>query len=250
MQAAGRHLEDSLIVRTIVPAIRGLLFLFIAALVQGCATAGHSDGDPWEGFNRGTFAFNESLDKHVMRPVAQGYVKVTPSFVREGVNNFFGNIADAWTGVNQLLQGKPREAISDMGRVIVNSTMGVLGLWDIASELGVEKHEEDFGQTLAVWGVPSGPYLVLPFFGPSSARDGPALAVNPLWSSGKDAFSSEPAYWATLGLDALHIRANLLPADKVLEEAAFDKYAFIRDAWRQRRRSQVYDGNPPPEPQD
>lgn len=243
-------MEDALNART-APMIRGLLFLFIAALVQGCATTGgHSEGDPWEGFNRGTFAFNESLDKHVMRPVAQGYVKVTPSFVRTGVNNFFGNIADAWTGVNQLLQGKPREAISDVGRVILNSTMGVLGLLDVASEVGVEKHEEDFGQTLAVWGVPSGPYLVLPFFGPASARDGPALFVNPAWSSYKDAFSSEPAYWATLGLDAVRTRANLLPASKVVEEAAVDKYAFIRDAWRQRRRSQVYDGNPPAEPED
>jgi len=116
--------------------------------------------------------------------------------------------------------------------------------------VGVEKHAEDFGQTLAVWGVPAGPYLVLPFFGPSSARDGPALAVNPAWGSYKEAFSSEPAYWATLGLDAVRIRANLLPAEKVLDEAAMDKYSFIRDAWRQRRRSHVHDGNPPAEPQD
>ena len=231
--------------------IRALLFLLIAGLAQGCATtAGRPDGDPWEGFNRGAFAFNESLDRHVLRPVAQGYVDVTPSFVRAGVNNFFGNIADAWTGVNQLLQGKPREAISDMGRVLLNTTMGVLGLWDVASAAGVEKHEEDFGQTLAMWGVPSGPYLVLPLFGPSGARDGPALFVNPAWSYFKDAFSSEPAYRATLGLDAVRIRANLLPADKVIEEAALDKYAFIRDAWRQRRRSQVYDGTPPAEPED
>ena len=231
--------------------IRILLFLLIAGLVQGCATtAEHSDGDPWQGFNRGAFAFNESVDRHVLKPVAQAYVGVTPSFVRTGVNNFFGNIADAWTGVNQLLQGKPREAISDMGRVLLNSTMGVLGLWDVASQVGVEKHDEDFGQTLAVWGLPSGPYLVLPFFGPSSARDGPALFVNPAWSSYKEAFSSEPAYWATLGLDAVRIRANLLPADNLLEEAAIDKYAFIRDLWRQRRRSQVYDGNPPAEPED
>jgi phospholipid-binding lipoprotein MlaA len=231
--------------------IRALLVLFIAGLVQGCATtAGQPDGDPWEDFNRDAFAFNESLDRDVMKPIAQGYVSVTPSFVRTGVNNFFGNIADAWTGVNQLLQGKPREAISDMGRVILNTTAGVLGLWDVASAVGVEKHEEDFGQTLAAWGVPSGPYLVLPFFGPSSARDGPALFVNPAWSSYKGAFSSEPAYWATLDLDAVRIRANFLPVEKLLDEAAIDKYAFIRDAWRQRRRNQVYDGNPPAEPED
>jgi phospholipid-binding lipoprotein MlaA len=252
MQAAGRHLEDALIMRTVSgPMIRGLLILFIAALFQGCATTGgHANADPWEGFNRGAFAFNESLDGHVVRPIARGYVSVTPSFVRAGVNNFFGNIADAWTSVNQLLQGKPHQAVSDMGRFILNTTVGVLGLWDVASAAGIEKHEEDFGQTLAVWGVPSGPYLVLPFFGPSSARDGPALLVNPVWTAYKDAFNSEPAYWATLGLDAVRIRANLLPADKVLDEAAIDKYAFIRDAWRQRRRSQVYDGNPPAEPED
>ena len=182
-----------------------------------------------------------------MKPVARGYVTVTPSFVRTGVSNFFGNIADVWTGVNQVLQGKPHEGINDLGRVMVNATLGMLGLWDVASELGVEKHDEDFGQTLGVWGVPSGPYLVLPFFGPSSARDGPALFVNPAWSGYKDAFSSEPAYWATLGLDAVRIRANLLPAERVVEEAAVDKYAFIRDAWRQRRRSHVHDGTPPAE---
>jgi phospholipid-binding lipoprotein MlaA len=245
-------MEGALIARADSGAmIRGSVLLLVAALVQGCATtAGHPAGDPWEGFNRDAFAFNESLDRHVLRPVAQGYADVTPSFARAGVNNFFGNIADAWTSVNQLLQGKPREAISDIGRVILNSTAGILGLWDVASAAGMDKHEEDFGQTLGAWGVPSGPYLVLPFFGPSSARDGPALFVNPAWTSYKDAFSSEPAYWATLGLDAVRIRANLLPADKVVEEAALDKYAFIRDAWRQRRRSQVFDGNPPAEPQD
>lgn len=236
--------------RTIIAAARMSLIVLVVALVQGCAATGHADGDPWEGFNRGTFAFNDSLDRHVLKPVAQGYVNVTPSFVREGVSNFFGNIADAWTGVNQLLQGKPREAISDVGRVIMNTTLGVLGLWDVASAAGVDKHQEDFGQTLGVWGVPSGPYLVLPFFGPSSARDAPAMFVNPAWSTYKDAFSSEPAYWATIGLDAVQIRANLLPADKILEEAAVDKYAFIRDAWLQRRRSQIYDGKPPIEPED
>ena len=230
--------------------MRGLLVLCVAALIQGCATAGHPPGDPWEGLNRNTFAFNQALDKHVMKPVAQGYVSVTPSFVRKGLNNFFGNIGDVWTGVNQLLQGKPHEAINDLGRVMVNSTMGILGFMDVASELGVEKHDEDFGQTLAVWGVPAGPYLVLPFFGPSSARDGPALAVNPAWGSYQGAFATESAYWATVGLDGVRIRANLLPAEEVLEEAATDKYAFIRDAWRQRRRSHVHDGNPPAEPLD
>jgi phospholipid-binding lipoprotein MlaA len=233
------------------PVARGLLILLVATLVQGCATtAGHPDGDPWEGFNRDAFAFNDSLDRHLLKPVAQGYEHVAPSFVREGVNNFFGNIADAWTGVNQLLQGKPREALSDLGRVVMNTSLGVFGLWDVAGAAGLEKHEEDFGQTLAVWGVPAGPYLVLPLLGPSSARDGPALAVNPAWWSYREAFGSETAYWATVGLDAVRIRANLLPAEKVLDEAALDKYAFIRDAWRQRRQSQVHDGKPRARPED
>lgn len=231
--------------------MRGVAAVAIAALAQGCASTGsRSDADPWEGFNRGAFAFNESLDKHVMKPVAQGYVNVTPSFVRTGVNNFFGNISDAWTSVNQLLQGKPREAISDAGRVVLNTTMGLLGFLDVASGAGAEKHEEDFGQTLAVWGVPSGPYLVLPFFGPSTARDAPARAADPSWWAYKDAVRPESVYWASVTLDAVRTRANLLPVESAIEEAAIDKYAFIRDAWMQRRRSQVYDGNAPRVPED
>jgi len=229
--------------------IRALLAAVVAALAQGCASAPGTD-DPWEGFNRKAFAFNESLDRHVMKPVARGYVAATPSFVRTGVNNFFGNLADAWTSVNQFLQGKPREAISDAERVIVNSTFGALGLWDVASRLGIEKHEEDFGQTLGVWGVPAGPYLVLPFFGPSDLRDGPSRFADPSWWYYPDVVDREPLYWTAGMLDAVRTRANLLPAEKVLDEAALDKYAFIRDAWRQHRRSQVYDGNPPAEPEN
>lgn len=229
--------------------IRNFILVLVAVLIEGCATT-PGNPDPWEGFNRGAFAFNESLDKHVMKPVAQGYVNVTPSFVRTAVNNFFGNLGDAWTSVNQFLQGKPNEGASDAGRFIINSTVGLFGLIDIATPVGIEKHEEDFGQTLGVWGMPSGPYLVLPFFGPSTARDAPAKAVDPTWWYYKDAVEPESAYWGGVALDAVRTRANLLPADKTLEEAAIDKYTFIRDAWLQRRRSQVYDGNPPREPEE
>jgi phospholipid-binding lipoprotein MlaA len=229
---------------------RALPIVLAAVALQGCATTATNPADPWEGFNRGVFAFNDSVDRHVVKPVAQGYVKVTPSFVRTGIGNFFGNLKDAWTSVNQLLQGKPREAILDAGRVMLNTTLGVAGFIDVATIAGCEKHEEDFGQTLAVWGVPSGPYLVLPLFGPSSARDGPAKVVDPTWWAYKDAVNNEPVYWATLTLDAVHTRASLLSAEKVLDEAALDKYSFVRDAWRQRRRSQVYDGNPPAEPEE
>ncbi len=230
-------------------SLRAICLIVLATLAQACATTA-SQADPWEGFNRDVFAFNESLDRHVMKPVAQGYEKVTPSVVRVGVNNFFGNIADAWTSVNQFLQGKPGEAISDAGRVIVNSTFGVLGLRDVASSMGIEKHEEDFGQTLAVWGVPSGPYLVLPFFGPSTIRDGPSRLADPAWWYYPGAVESQSVYAGAVAVDAVRTRTNLLPAEKVLDEAAVDKYTFIRDAWLQHRRNQVYDGNPPPQEED
>ena len=215
----------------------------VALLLGGCATT-RDNPDPWEGLNRKTYAFNDALDRTVMKPVAQGYVKVVPAFAREGVNNFFGNLEDIGTGLNNLLQGKPRDGASDLGRVVVNSVFGVFGLWDVATPLGLEKHYEDFGQTLGVWGVQSGPYLVLPLLGPSSARDGPARIADPSWFY-SEYVNPESLYWGLWGLDKVRERANLFQAEGVLQEAALDKYSFIRDAWLQRRRSQVYDGNPP-----
>ncbi len=215
----------------------------VALLLGGCATT-RDNPDPWEGLNRKTYAFNDALDTVVMKPVAQGYVRVVPAFAREGVNNFFGNLEDIGTGLNNLLQGKPKEGASDLGRVVVNSVFGVFGLWDIATPLGLEKHYEDFGQTLGAWGMGSGPYLVLPLLGPSSARDGPARIVDPSWFY-SEYVNPESLYWGLWGLDKVRERANLFQAEGVLQEAALDKYSFIRDAWLQRRRSQVYDGNPP-----
>jgi phospholipid-binding lipoprotein MlaA len=215
----------------------------IVLLLGGCATT-RDNPDPWEGLNRKTYAFNDALDRAVMKPVAEGYVKVVPGFAREGVNNFFGNLEDIGTGLNNLLQGKPKEGASDLGRVVVNSVFGVFGLWDVATPLGLEKHYEDFGQTLGVWGVQSGPYLMLPLLGPSSARDGPARIVDPSWFY-SEYVNPESLYWGLWGLDKVRERANLFQAESVLQEAALDKYSFIRDAWLQRRRSQVYDGNPP-----
>lgn len=223
--------------------LRRLAIVLTIVAMEGCATAPANPSDPWEGANRKVFAFNESLDAHVMKPVAEGYVKVTPSAVRAGVGNFFGNIADAWTSVNQVLQGKLGEGISDAGRVVVNTTFGLFGVFDVATGLGVEKHQEDLGQTLAVWGLPPGPYLVLPFIGPSTARDGPAHIADTIWYAGLIADPS--AYWSTWGTDKVNSRAEIMPAEKVLDEAALDRYAFIRDAWLQHRRSQIYDGNPP-----
>lgn len=214
-----------------------------AALLAGCATTG-GNPDPWEGMNRKTFAFNEKLDQAVLKPVATTYKKVVPEFAREGVNNFFDNLEDIGTSLNNILQGKPGQGLSDAGRFLVNSTLGVFGLWDVATPMGLEKHFEDFGQTLGVWGVQSGPYLVLPLLGPSTARDAPAKIVDPSWYY-SNYVDPQSVYWGLWTLDKVRTRANLAGAESVVEQAALDKYTFIRDAWLQRRRSQVYDGNPP-----
>lgn len=224
--------------------LRSLLAILLAATLSGCATTGNSPQDPWEGLNRKTYAFNDAIDTAVMKPVAQGYVKVVPAFAREGVNNVFDNIEDVGTGLNNFLQGKPGQGASDLGRFVVNSIFGVFGLWDVATPLGLEKHYEDFGQTLGRWGMQSGPYFVIPFLGPSTARDAPARAVDPSWYY-SDLVNPESLYWGLWGLDKVRIRANLFRAESVLQEAALDKYSFIRDAWLQRRRNQVYDGSPP-----
>jgi phospholipid-binding lipoprotein MlaA len=225
--------------------LRLILVALAAATLGGCATTGeNASNDPWEGLNRKTYAFNDAVDQAVLKPLAQGYVRTVPGFAREGVNNFFDNIEDVGTGLNNVLQGKPTEGASDLARFVVNTVFGVFGLWDIATPLGLAKHYEDFGQTLGVWGVEAGPYLVIPFLGPSTARDAPAKAVDPSWYYG-DLIDPEGLYWGTWVLDKIRIRANLLPSEGVLDAAALDRYSFIRDAWMQRRRSQVYDGSPP-----
>lgn len=220
-------------------------FLLALSTLAGCATTGERNPqDPWEGFNRASFAFNDKLDQAVLKPVAQGYVKVVPSFARQGVNNFYGNLEDVATSLNNVLQGKPKEGLSDAGRFLMNSVFGIFGLWDVATPLGLEKHYEDFGQTLGVWGVPPGPYLVLPLLGPSTARDAPAKVIDPSWYY-NDWINNNRIYWSQWVLDKVRTRANLFQAEGVLDEAALDKYSFIRDAWLQRRRSMVFDGNPP-----
>ena len=228
--------------------MRLLAAVFLCLLIAGCATT-RDNPDPWEGLNRKTYAFNDALDRAVLKPVAQGYQRVTPAFVQEGVNNFFDNLDDVATSLNNFLQGKPKQGLSDAGRFLANTVLGVFGLWDVATPMGLEKHYEDFGQTLGVWGVDSGPYLVLPLLGPSSARDAPARVVDPAWYYA-DKVDPERLYWGLWGLEKVRTRANLLKAETVLEEAALDKYTFIRDAWLQRRRSQVFDGNPPREKEE
>ena len=231
--------------------IRRYLGLWLLAAVQagvlgGCASSG-SAKDPAEGFNRAMFAFNEGLDTVVIKPVAKGYDVAMPIPARTGVGNFFGNIADIFIAVNDLLQGKPSDAGSDVGRFLVNSTAGILGFIDVASEMGLDKHEEDFGQTFGRWGAESGAYVVLPFFGPRTVRDTGGLVLD-VATDPVSNIRHVPTRNSFVALRIVNDRAALLPADKVIEEAALDKYAYVRDAYLQRRRNLVYDGNPPREP--
>ena len=225
--------------------IRLALAAVLAAVVSGCAATGaQQSSDPWEGLNRKTYAFNDALDRAVLKPVAEGYVKVVPGFARQGVSNFYSNLEDVGTSLNNFLQGKPKDGLVDAGRFVVNTVFGVFGLWDVATPMGLEKHYEDFGQTLGVWGVQPGPYLVLPLMGPSTLRDAPAKVVDPSWYY-STAIDNNTIYWSFWTLGLVNTRAGLLQAERVLDEAALDKYSFIRDGWLQRRRSQVYDGSPP-----
>lgn len=222
-----------------------VLAMTLAGLLGGCATSGNPK-DPIEGFNRAIYAFNEGLDTVLIKPVAQGYDAVLPTPVRTGVTNFFGNIADFFIGVNNLLQGKPDQAASDLGRVLVNSTVGILGIFDVATSAGLEKHEEDFGQTFGRWGVGDGAYVVIPVFGPRTVRDTVGLVLD-VAADPVSNIDYVPTRNSALALRLIDTRADLLPADKVIEEAALDKYAYVRDGYLQRRRSLVHDGNAPRE---
>ena len=212
------------------------------ALLSGCASVQqpHPD-DPWEGFNRGVYAFNDTVDKAVLKPISKGYKAVTPELVDRGVTNFFGNIEDVTIALNNFLQLKIGDGLSDVMRVVVNSTFGMLGVLDVASEAGIEKHEEDFGQTLGYWGVDTGPYLVLPIFGPSNVRDGVGLVVD--WNLDPiDSVDPDSDRWTLIALRAIDDRADLLSASKVLDQVAEDAYATLRDGYLQRRHFLVMDG--------
>jgi len=216
----------------------------LAFVLSNGALAEDNQRDPYESFNRSMFAINEVVDKYATKPLAQVYDKVAPLPVKAGTGNFFGNLGELWIGSNNALQGKFGDAGVDIGRLLINSTIGIFGLFDVASELGLEKHEEDFGQTLAVWGVGGGGYLFWPVIGPRTLRDTAGWFVDsyadPVWRARPIASRN-----SMLTLRFVDIRASLLPADKVVEEAALDKYAYIRDAYLQRRRNQIFDGRPP-----
>lgn len=203
-----------------------------------------SEQDPYEGFNRTMFAVHEAIDNVLARPLAKAYDAAVPLPMKASVGNFFGNVGDLWIGANDLLQGKAGNAGVDFGRLLVNSTVGILGLFDVASEIGLDKNDEDFGQTLATWGYKDSAYVFLPVFGPRTVRDTAGLVVDIV----ADPVGYSRPISTRNSLRALRfvdLRASLLPADKVIEEAALDKYSYIRDGYIQHRRGQIYDGNAP-----
>jgi phospholipid-binding lipoprotein MlaA len=228
------------------------LVIFFTAVLFGCASipAGvePSPNDPWEPFNRSVFEFNEGLDAYLLKPVVAGYRFVLPEFVREGIYNFFSNYNDIYTALNNLLQGKPADAFNDLMRVVVNTTFGLGGFIDMATPGGLEKHKEDWGQTFGVWGIPSGPYVVLPFFGPSSVRDtfGTAadLETDYLFKYIPDVGLRN----SITGLRVVNARNTYYEAGDLLDGAAIDKYSFMRDAYIQRRQYQINEGRNDEEP--
>lgn len=240
-----------------LPFFKTLIVVFVFLFLAACSSSNTSSdpNDPFEGYNRAMFTFNDNLDQYLLKPVAKGYDFIMPSPVQKGVSNFFSNLDDIIVLVNDLFQFKLKQAASDTGRILINSTFGLLGLIDWASDLGLKKHNEDFGQTLGYWGAPSGPYFVLPFLGPSTIRDTAGIATDtayfdPIYNELHEEFPAPPrdnenAVWSLTILKAIDTRAQLLKAEKILEEAALDRYIFIREAYLQRRENLVYDGNPP-----
>jgi phospholipid-binding lipoprotein MlaA len=222
-------------------------FWILLLSLAGCATTGETDPrDPWEGMNRAVYGFNDSFDSVIATPLATLYRDLLHVEIRSRVSNFFSNIQDIFIGVNNLLQGKFQEGVEDWARFAFNSTFGLAGIHDVASDMGIEKHNEDFGQTFGRWGADSGPYLILPFLGSSTLRDAAGTAVDyyvaPLPHVRPIALRN-----SLYGLYFLNTRAELLEASKILEQAALDRYVFQRDAYLQRRRSLIYDGSPPRE---
>lgn len=227
--------------------LAGIAGLIVGALMlTGSAIAQQPVKDPFEGFNRAMFAVNEGLDTVAVKPIAQAYDFVTPLPVRAGVGDFFSNILDVRNVLNNTLQGKLSDAGVDLGRLLINSTIGIFGLFDVASELGLDKHDEDFGQTLAVWGWEDSSFLFWPLVGPKTVRDTGGLIVDIYTDPTRYTVEKSVATRNSLiALRFVDVRASLLPSDKVVDEAALDKYAYVRDAYLQRRRNQIFDGAPP-----
>ena len=238
---------------TRLPLLTGII---TALVLAGCATTPKTEAeqnDPWQGWNKGTQSFNDGFDKNLLKPVAKGYLDVTNTAIDDGVTHFFSNINDIGVTINDLLQFKLLQSGMDFSRFMINTTAGIGGLFDWASKLDLPKHDEDFGQTLGYWGVPSGPYLVLPLFGPSSPRDaigllGDALMDPITYVSIFGGFAGTAASAGTSALDVTDTRAGVMTTEKVLDEATGEnRYDFIKNSYQQHREYLIYDGNPPNE---
>lgn len=224
-------------------SVRPFLVLIFVSLLTACATTGSGDPrDPMEGFNRGVYEFNEALDSAVFDPVSKVYKAITPEIVDSGISNAFSNLDDISVIANDILQFKFSQALSDLARFVFNSTLGLLGFFDVSTEMGLDKHNEDFGQTLATWGMGAGPYLMVPFFGPSTLRDATGFVVdtgllNPIFY-----IDDELTRAGLLTLNYVDFKADLTSAGNLLEEAALDKYEFIKNAYFDRRENLIKDG--------
>jgi phospholipid-binding lipoprotein MlaA len=221
--------------------------LLVLVLLQACATVANPDRrDPMESLNRKIFGFNDAVDTVVLKPISTVYRDVAPEWARSGVNNFFNNIEDVWSVVNNVLQGRPKQAGENMGRVVVNTTVGLFGVVDVASSLELERHTANFGLTLGRWGLKPGPYVVVPLLGPSTLREVAALPID-LQGNLTSHIQDEGVRTFLTGLNVVNTRTKLLQASSVVDEAALDKYSFFREAYLQRQRNKFYDGNPPEE---
>lgn len=229
------------------------LVLLLATLLSACASTGNQAGDSvgeppkdsFEGFNRAMYKFNDTVDGLLLKPAAQGYKAITPAPVRKGISNVFSNLGEPVTIVNDFLQGKFSQGLQDITRFVYNTVFGLFGIFDVATHMDAPKHNEDFGQTLAVWGVGEGPYVVWPFLGPSNVRDSVGMVadweVDPIYR-----IKDDETFWAVVILKSIDTRARFLGAKDVVAEASSgDPYVFIREAYRQKRIDLIYDGNPP-----
>ena len=216
------------------------LAMVILLILSGCSTTGAAKNDPFEPMNRAIFSFNEVVDDNILKPVAKTYKYITPDPIETGVSNVFSNIGEVSTIANDVLQLTFNQAGHDILRFSINTTLGVLGIFDVATSMGLTKNKEDFGQTLGYWGMPQGPYLVLPFLGASSFRDAPGLYADMQISPVEQLHNKEELAANTLNI--VNLRARLLRASKILDTAAKDKYIFIRESYLQKRELLVNDG--------
>lgn len=223
-----------------------LLLILPVAFLASCATVTAPDErDPWESYNRSIHTFNTTFDDAVARPVAEAYQFITPDPVETGISNVFDNLGEVSTIVNDLLQGKFSQAAQDLTRFVFNSTFGILGIFDVATHMDLPKNNEDFGQTLAVWGVGDGAYFVLPFLGPSTVRDTTGLIVDLQYLDPVIYTDDDEVRWGMIALRAIDTRASLLEATRIMEKSGIDPYVFQRNAYFQIRQNQIHDGNPP-----